>query len=89
MGEISKHEYDLAAEVLDNRLMKVEKKLAKLREISTTEESKESYERIKTQLQQCMEFNEITREIVNRFVDKIIVYEDERIEIHYKFSIGN
>ncbi|PKM67033.1 MAG: hypothetical protein CVU95_08835 [Firmicutes bacterium HGW-Firmicutes-2] len=36
-----------------------------------------------------MKFDKITRETVNRFVDKIVVYEGNKVEIHYKFNIGN
>lgn len=86
--EITKLEYDLAAEVLDSQLIEVEKKLLQLSG-NSPDQSKESYERIKTQLQQCVKFDEITREAVNRFVDKIIVHEDNKVEIHYKFNIGN
>lgn len=85
--EITKLEYDLAAEILDSQLVEVEKKLLHLSG-NTPDQSKESYERIKTQLQQCVKFDEITRETVNRFVDKIIVHEGSKVEIHYKFNIG-
>ncbi|MFZ7132426.1 MAG: hypothetical protein ACOWWR_08725 [Eubacteriales bacterium] len=58
-------EYDLAAEVLDSQLVEVEKKLLHLSG-NTQDQPKESYERIKTQLQQCVKFDEITRDTVNR-----------------------
>ncbi len=52
-------------------------------------ETRESYERIRNQLQQAVTFDTINRETVNRFVDRIIVHEDSKVEIHYKFNIGN
>lgn len=85
--DITKFEYDLTAEVLDNELIEVERELAQLTDINATDQTKESYERIKTQLQQCMTINEITRESANIFVEKIIVHEGKKVEIHYKFNI--
>lgn len=42
---------------------------------------------METHLKKYMEFEEITREVLNRFVEKIVVDENEDIEIHYKFSV--
>jgi len=74
--------------VLDSQLVEVEKKLSQL-SVTSMGETRESYERIRNQLQQAVTFDTINRETVNRFVDRIIVHEDSKVEIHYKFNIGN
>ncbi len=74
--------------MLDSQLVEVEKKLSQL-SVTSMGETRESYERIRNQLQQAVTFDTINRETVNRFVDRIIVHEDSKVEIHYKFNIGN
>jgi len=50
-------------------------------------EMKKSFEHLKKQLAAYVSFEEIDREVLNRFVSKIVVHEDETIEITYKFRI--
>ncbi|MCH4891399.1 DUF4368 domain-containing protein [Acidaminobacter sp. JC074] len=83
-GDITKSEYDLASEVLDNQMIELEKQMVSLQDASSM---KKSFELMKSQLDSYENFDEIDREVLNRFVSKIVVSEDESIEITYKFKI--
>ena len=85
-GEITKDEYDIAVEVLDKDMQQKELKLMHLNNQDSIEEIKKNIELVKKQLTSYCEFEEITREVVSRFVDKIIVHKNKDIEIHYKFG---
>jgi hypothetical protein len=65
-----------------------EKRLVALEQAGGLEQSKEFFERLQAELEKFLEFEEITRDTVNRFLDKIVVHEDGTVEIHYKFNIG-
>lgn len=84
-GEISKLEYDLASEVLDGQMVDLERQMMQIEKAKTVEESVESFERLVAELDKFLTFEEITRDTINRFIDKIVVHEDETLEIYYKF----
>lgn len=86
-GDITKSEYDLASEVLDNQMVDLEKQMAKLIASENEVSLKKSFEYLKSQLVSYGNFDEITREVLNRFISKIVVSENETIEITYKFSV--
>lgn len=83
-GDITKSEYDLASEVLDNQMIELEKQMVSHQDASSM---KKSFEHMKSQLDSYVNFDGIDREVLNRFVSKIVVSEDETIEINYKFSV--
>ncbi len=87
-GDITKSEYDMASEVLDGQMVELEKRMMSLKNTKSVEQSMESFERLMAELERFLEFEEITRDAVNRFIDKIVVHEDGTIEIHYKFSVA-
>lgn len=84
---ITKSEYDLASEVLDNQTIELEKQMAKHMENSNEISIKKSLGHLKSQLATYANFGVIDREVLNRFVSKIVVSENETIEITYKFSL--
>jgi len=86
-GDITKSEYDLASEVLDNQMIELEKQMAKLIASENDVSLKKSFEYLKSQLTSYGDFDEITREVLNRFISKVVVSENETIEITYKFSV--
>lgn len=47
----------------------------------------ESFEGLIVDLEKFLLFEEITCETINRFVDRIVVHEDETLEILYKFKV--
>jgi hypothetical protein len=87
-GVISKLEYDLASEVLDGQMVNLERQMMQIENAKTVEESVESFERLIVELDKFLTFEEITRDTINHFVDKIVVHEDETLEIHYKFKVN-
>jgi len=87
-GEITKLEYDLASEVLDGQMVDLERQMMNIENIKGVEQSRESFERLLKELERFLEFEEITRDAVNRFVDKIVAHDDGTLEINYKFKIG-
>lgn len=86
-GDITKAEYDLASEVLDNQMVDLEKQMMKINATENEVALKESFKHLKSQLTSYGNFEEITREVLNRFISKIVVSENETIEITYKFSV--
>ncbi len=50
------------------------------------ESEQEKLIRLHEQFKAIKNFDVIDREIINRFVDKIIVHENEKVEIHYTFK---
>ncbi len=87
-GEITKLEYDLASEVLDGQMVDIERQMMQMKNAKTVEQSVESFERLLADLEKFLTFEEITRDTINRFVDRIVVHEDETLEIHYKFKVN-
>ena len=77
----------MASEVLDNQMIELEKHMVKLLASENEESMKKSFEYLKSQLASYGNFDEITREVLNRFISKIVVSENETIEITYKFSV--
>lgn len=86
-GDITKSEYDLASEVLDNQMIDLEKQISKLMASENEATMRKSFDYMKSQLASYGNFDVIDREVLNRFVLKIVVYENETIEITYKFSV--
>ncbi|MBI9011783.1 MAG: recombinase family protein [Clostridiales bacterium] len=86
-GDISKSEYDLASEVLDNQMIELEKQISKLVASENEASMRKSFDYMKSQLASYGNFDAITREVLNRFISKIVVSENETIEITYKFSV--
>jgi hypothetical protein len=41
---------------------------------------------LKTTIEEKIKFKDITREVLNRFVDKIVVADGGKIKIYYKFN---
>ncbi|AWX54268.1 DUF4368 domain-containing protein [Brevibacillus brevis] len=46
----------------------------------------ESIVRLKKELEQFMSLDELTTDMVHRFIDKIEVQADGSVNIHYKFT---
>ncbi len=75
------------SEVLDNQMIELEKQMASHLESTDSISMKKSFEHLKSQLATYANFDVIDREVLNRFVSKIVVHENETIEITYKFKI--
>jgi DNA invertase Pin-like site-specific DNA recombinase len=86
-GDIGKDEYELALVSLNNQLVQYQIKVSELNDTDTQIGYQTKLKYIETYLKQFMEFKEINREVLNRFVEKIVVDYNGDIEINYKFSI--
>jgi len=62
--------------------------MMQIEKAKTVQQSVESFEKLIADLEKFLMFEEIARDPINRFVDKIVVYEDETLEIHYKFKVN-
>ena len=86
---ITQDQYEVALTVIDREIEYVEEQIRVLTDSSNIEKEVETLNRIRNQMESLKSFDEINREIINRFVDKIIVHEDSTIDIHYAFSNEN
>ena len=84
---IPKSAYDAAVSVVDKDIIAAETTLNNLYEENNFETEQEKLIRLHEQFKAIKNFDVIDREIINRFVDKIIVHESEKVEIHYNFKM--
>lgn len=87
MDEILLEDYRSAVEGINVDLVKLESQLIDSRANAPEDEVQEQTLLMKKQLMKFASFDKITREVINRFVDKIIVSENGDFEIFYRFSI--
>lgn len=73
--------------MVDKDINMIETALNNLYEKNDFETEQEKLIRVHEQFQAVKSFDVIDREVINRFDDKIIVHEDEKVEIHYKFNL--
>ena len=83
---INKLEYDAAVRILDQEIEFITEQLNYLRASNNVELEQEKLMMLQKQIQALKDFEKIDREVVNRFVNKIVVYEGSKIEIHYSFN---
>lgn len=69
-------------------MVDLERQMMQIDNAKTVEQSVESFERLLTDLEKFLTFEEITRDTINRSVDKIVVHEDDTLEIHYKSKVN-
>jgi len=86
---LTQDQYELALAVVDEDINYHEIQLDALVEENNYEKQIESLNKVKVQLELLKTFDEINREVINRFVDKVVVHEDSSVDIHYAFSNEN
>ena len=84
--EITKSDYDLITNSKNQELEKLLVLQDNLKKRVNDEVDEILFQKIKQTVDEKLELNEITREILNRFVDKIVVAEDSTVTIYYKFN---
>lgn len=86
LEDITKADYDLITSSKDNELNRlIQRKDSVLKEFS--EEIDENLlNKLKSEVDEKLGFNNINREVLNRFVDKIIVSNNGIVKIYYKFN---
>ncbi|CAM3464503.1 recombinase family protein [Marinicrinis lubricantis] len=83
-GTISEADYKQATESSNAELASLQEKLLALSALQGG--TAESIIRLKKELQQFMKLDELTPEMVHRFIEKIEVKADGSVNIHYKFT---
>lgn len=53
--------------------------------LATSAESKD-FECIKATVEEALKFDEINREVINRFIEKIVVTSESKIKLFYRFA---
>lgn len=86
---LTQDQYELALAVVDEDINYHEKQLDALVEENNYEKQIEALNNVRAQLELLKTFDEINREVINRFVDKVVVHEDSSVDIHYAFSNEN
>jgi DNA invertase Pin-like site-specific DNA recombinase len=85
--ELTKEAYDLATTKLDEESNAIELKLIEIKNILNKKlEQHEELDRITKLFDSYKNFENITREVVNMFIDKIIIGENQEIKIIYNFA---
>lgn len=87
IDELSKEAYDLATTKLDEESKELELKLIEIKSILNRKiKQHEELNRIGKLFDKYKNFEIITREVVNMFIDKIVIGENQEIKIIYNFA---
>ncbi|MGI8372204.1 recombinase family protein [Priestia megaterium] len=84
--DISKEDYDELVVMVQDKLTQLEGERLNIRKKMAENLSRDNVSAIKEQLKQFLNFNTLTTEMLLRFVEKIDVFENKNIKIHYKFA---
>ncbi|MBD0383278.1 recombinase family protein [Paenibacillus sedimenti] len=85
-GTIDESDYKEAAESGNAELCSLQDQLKGFQSLQASSSTGESIVRLKKELKQFMKLDELTSEMVHRFIDKIEVQADGSVNIHYKFT---
>jgi site-specific DNA recombinase len=85
-GTISEADYKVATESSNAELASLQEKLLAFSVLNGEKGSAESIVRFKKELKEFMKLDQLTPEMVHRFVDKIEVKADGSVNIYYKFT---
>jgi DNA invertase Pin-like site-specific DNA recombinase len=85
-GTITETEYKEATESGNVELCSLHDQLKGFQSLQASSSTGESIVRLKKELKQFMKLDELTPEMVHRFVDRIEVQADGSVNIHYKFT---
>ncbi|MED4572713.1 recombinase family protein [Brevibacillus agri] len=83
---ITEVEYKEATESINAELSSLQDQLQGLKSLQALKSTEESIVRLKNELKQFIKLDELTPEMVHRFVDRIEVQADGTVNIHYKFT---
>lgn len=85
-GTITETDYKEATESGNAELCSLQDQLKGFQSLQASGSTGESIIRLKKELKQFMKLDELTSEMVHRFIDKIEVQADGTVNIHYKFT---
>lgn len=85
-GTITETEYKEATGSGNAELSSLQDQLIGFQSLQASGSTGESIVRLKKELKQFMKLEELTPEMIHRFVDKIEVQADGSVNIHYMFT---
>lgn len=85
-GNITEVDYKEAIDSSNAELTSLQEQLLGLKSLQENDDTTGNLVRLKKELRKFMKLNELTSEMVHRFVDKIIVEADGTVNIYYKFA---
>lgn len=84
--EISKADYDNYIATQDEEIRRLNLNKEKLRAAMSASLDASILDKIKGIVASALEFKEINREVINRFIEKIEVKEDGTVKLYYRFA---
>ncbi|MCZ8516020.1 hypothetical protein O9H85_27185 [Paenibacillus filicis] len=84
--EISKEEYNNFIAIQDAEIQKLTQNKEKLMAAISTSVDSNVLDKIKGIVSSALEFKEINRELINRFIEKIEVKADGTVKLYYRFA---
>jgi hypothetical protein len=84
--DITREEYKLITQSKEKELDRLKERQIGIRAELDEEIDEVLLNRLKASTEEKIEFKVINREVLNRFVDKIVVADNGKIEIYYKFN---
>ncbi|MCT4593689.1 MAG: recombinase family protein [Anaeromicrobium sp.] len=84
--DITREEYKLITQSKEKELDRLKERQIGIRAELDEEIDEVLLNRLKASIEEKIEFKVINREVLNRFVDKIVVADNGKIEIYYKFN---
>jgi hypothetical protein len=87
MKEITADEYEASITMLQKKVDEIEKRINELDGMNLEIDKIEIEKKIKERFFGTDNFETIDRDLLNKFIDKIVINGKNDIEIHYKFKM--
>lgn len=85
MGDLNDSQYEQALNQLNKQLLEIDNRISNISSEKHEIDLAEVRRKVKFAALGFDKKTEINREFVNRFIDKIVIHDKEKIEIHYSF----
>lgn len=86
MQDITSEEYDASIKMVKEKVDEINDRLDELDNVNFEIGQDKIQKKIKEQFVGITDFSQINRELLNRFIKKIVVKGKNEVEIHYKFK---
>lgn len=87
MKEITAEEYEASVKMLKEKINEIKKRINELDGLNLKIDEMQIENKIKEDFFGTANFDIITREMLNKLIDKIVVNGKNDIEIHYQFKM--
>ncbi len=84
--DITKDEYEMFIASKDTELKELENRRNRIEKILSDKVDDDVISKVKLAVARALDFEDITREIINRFIEKIVIKADGTIKIFYRFQ---